>query len=422
MSAEETPAADAKAERVRVAGEQRRLDHAAQVELRAREAELALASRRAELEFRRQERARRREERNKRRADRQRGRAARLRRLRVVAPQVARTALVVVPIVAPMSVAWVGQISFACHTLRWPLVAGIAFAAAWELTVAFCAWMHHQARTAGDGGTLFRVATVVFAVAAATMNYWHAAPSLVPNPIAVSYGAMSLVGIAVWELYALLTHRRAARARGALPPARPRFGVVRWVRYPRETWEAWSLAIAHEYTTTGAALIAARLARARREAAADTRPRVVVMATCGPVKADPAALPELVAVQPAPSLAWEPPALLPEPFPALSGGAGTESERKPRPTRRRARSSRVAAHRAPAGLSRPSVEATDEELLARARELGITSATGLREKFGVGTGRASRLRDLLAESAHGSVSRSPAAPGRDDAASAPAAR
>jgi hypothetical protein len=176
------------------------------------------------------------------------------------APAVGRRAMIAVPIGSPMAVAWIGQIGFAEGTLKWPLLGGVVFAAAWELTTAFTGWMYHQARESGDSGTIFRIATWLFAGSAGAMNYWHALDGGVvtdPTPKAVSFGAMSLTGIALWELYTLLIHRKALRDQGRLPAARPRFGIARWTQYPRTTWVARSLSIKRGFTTVDDAWAAA---------------------------------------------------------------------------------------------------------------------------------------------------------------------
>ena len=188
-------------------------------------------------------------------------RARRVAGARTVLPAAGRRVMIVGPILMPMSVAWIGQIQFANHTLGWPLAGALVFAAAWELTTAFAGWMYHQARKEGDRGTLFRAATWLFAASAGGMNYWHALGEhsvYTPTPKAVSYGAMSLVGIALWELYASLIHRRRLRDDGKLPVARPRFGLARWLRFPRTTFRAWSLTIRDGLATTGQACAAAR--------------------------------------------------------------------------------------------------------------------------------------------------------------------
>jgi hypothetical protein len=187
------------------------------------------------------------------RAQAQQDRAERSKRLVGLARTVGLRLLISFPIVAPMTVAWIGQIGFAAQVLGWSLLGALVFAASWEATTAFCGWMYHQARKIGDKGTSYRIATWVFAAAAGTMNYWHSCPTVVvdgvervsldPTAKAVSYGVMSLTGIALWELYASLIHKKELRAKKLLPPPRPRFGVARWVRYPAITFSAWSLSI-----------------------------------------------------------------------------------------------------------------------------------------------------------------------------------
>jgi hypothetical protein len=255
MTADEP--ADRKATRMQVASEQARLDRAAAVEVR-----------RAELGLERQRQAAKEQARRERTHTRRQARKALVASVSTIAPTMGRRVMLAGPILAPMSVAWVGQIQFAIGTLRWPLVAALVFAASWELTTASAGWMYHQARKGGDRGTVFRVATWLFAASAGAMNYWHALGEhhsvYAPTPKAVSYGAMSLVGIALWELYASLIHRQELRARGALPAARPRFGLIHWMRFFRLTWTAWSLSIRDGITTTEGALAAARADLATR--------------------------------------------------------------------------------------------------------------------------------------------------------------
>ncbi|MDJ0465990.1 hypothetical protein [Streptomyces sp. H27-C3] len=172
--------------------------------------------------------------------------------------------MVIGPITAPMAVAWTGQAGFAEDILGWVAPFTVLFAAAWELSTAFVAWMYHQSRQGGDAGTLYRVSTWIFALGAAVMNFWHASGVPTPGsrvwdakaeiwteqitywhftPKAVAFAAMSIVGMVLWELYASLIHRRKLREDGRVAKARPSIGAVRWVRYPVHSFTAWSLAI-----------------------------------------------------------------------------------------------------------------------------------------------------------------------------------
>ncbi|WP_331730919.1 hypothetical protein OHV05_37670 (plasmid) [Kitasatospora sp. NBC_00070] len=180
-----------------------------------------------------------------------------------------RRLLAIVPITAPMAVAWTGQAGFAHDILGWIAPFTILFAAAWELSTAFVAWMYHQARQSGDSGALYRISTWVFAIGAAVMNYWHASATVVgqmwdpatlklvdqisywdPTPKAVAFSVMSITGMVLWELYASLLHRQKLRADGKVAKSRPTIGLIRWARYPGHSFTAWSLAITDESLST----------------------------------------------------------------------------------------------------------------------------------------------------------------------------
>ncbi|WP_097963360.1 hypothetical protein [Streptomyces sp. or20] len=204
------------------------------------------------------------------RADARAGKPTRTERVKEFVKVNAERLLVILPITAPMAVAWTGQAGFAKDILGWIAPWTILFAAAFELSTAFVGWMYHQARKDGDAGTLYRAGTWVFAMGAALMNFWHASGK--PDgprvwdaaarqwvqeitywhftPKAMAFATMSLVGMALWELYATLLHRRTLRADGKVAQARPSIGMVRWLRYPRHAFTAWSLAITDASLTT----------------------------------------------------------------------------------------------------------------------------------------------------------------------------
>lgn len=151
-----------------------------------------------------------------------------------------QTAMVVGPIMAPMSIAWTGQIGFAQKVLEWPFGGGVAYAAAYELTIVFCAWMYHEARKDGDIGSYYRMLTWFFALANGVQQWWHWADNWSATPRSVAYSTMTMIGILVWEAYNKLVIRRKLRADGKISGARPRIGFTRWLRYPRISWTAWS--------------------------------------------------------------------------------------------------------------------------------------------------------------------------------------
>lgn len=156
----------------------------------------------------------------------------------------ARRVLVAGPILAPMAVAWWSQTDYAKEAFGWWTVFALGFAAAWELTTAFTGWMYHQARQQGDSGTIYRIMTWVFASGAAAMNYaHHCGPGGKPTQASVAFATMSIVGMVLWELYASLVHRQYLREQGLVSRARPKIGLIRWIRFPVRAWTAWSLTI-----------------------------------------------------------------------------------------------------------------------------------------------------------------------------------
>ncbi|MER0443058.1 hypothetical protein ABR738_00455 [Streptomyces sp. Edi4] len=151
--------------------------------------------------------------------------------------------LIIVPILAPMVVAWTGQSGFAMRVLGWSFAGSLVYAAAYEMTTAYCAWLYDQARRDGDKGWEYRLATWAFGIGAAVQQWWHYSHDWAATPKAVTFSAMSMVGVVLWELFARLIHRRKLRADRNLPPALPSLGAARWLRYPVRSWTARSLMI-----------------------------------------------------------------------------------------------------------------------------------------------------------------------------------
>ncbi|MFI0220164.1 hypothetical protein [Streptomyces lydicus] len=198
-----------------------------------------------------------REERRAQRDDKRADRAARNARLRDLATATGRRIIVTGPILAPMAVAWTGQSQFAVQILGWSFIASVLYAAAYELTTVYWAWLYHQARSDGDSGWEYRLATWAFAAGAALQQWWHYSDNWNATPRSVTYSAMSAVGVLLWEGQARLIHRRKLRTEGKLPPARPRIGSVRWLRYPVRSWIAWSQITLEGHQTLDAAWTAA---------------------------------------------------------------------------------------------------------------------------------------------------------------------
>jgi hypothetical protein len=222
------------------------------------------ANRHDALQLRAEERRTLREERNaartearELRAEKRADRTESAHRAKDRATAIGRTILVTGPILAPMAVAWTGQSQFAIQILGWAFAASVLYAAAYELTTVYWAWLYHQARTDGDSGWEYRLGTWVFAAGAAVQQWWHYSDHWAATPRAVTYSVMSAVGVLLWEGRARLIHRRKMRAENKLAPARPRIGPARWVRYPVRSWTAWSLITLEGHQTLDAAWTAA---------------------------------------------------------------------------------------------------------------------------------------------------------------------
>ncbi|OKI16609.1 DUF2637 domain-containing protein [Streptomyces sp. CB03911] len=240
------PAADKRIQRMTARAAEKRANRHDALQLRAEE-------RRTLREERSAARTEARELRAEKRADR----TESAHRAKDRATALGRGVLVTGPILAPMAVAWTGQSQFAIQILGWAFAASVLYAAAYELTTVYWAWLYHQARTDGDSGWEYRLGTWVFAAGAAVQQWWHYSDHWAATPRAVTYSVMSAVGVLLWEGRARLIHRRKMRAENKLAPARPRIGVARWVRYPVRSWTAWSLITLEGHQTLDAAWTAA---------------------------------------------------------------------------------------------------------------------------------------------------------------------
>jgi Protein of unknown function (DUF2637) len=111
-----------------------------------------------------------------------------------------------------------------------------------------------------------RVTLFAFTGASAAANWWH---GLYASGIsgALYLGSMSLAVAWVFDLILRGIRSAARRRAGRLSDPLPKFGLAHWVRYPRLTFTAWSLAIKEGHKTPRAALDAARAARDAARAA-----------------------------------------------------------------------------------------------------------------------------------------------------------
>jgi hypothetical protein len=142
---------------------------------------------------------------------------------------------------------------------------------------------------AGDSALGDRLLVWLYALGSAALNVWHAdrAGGLAA---ALFYGGASVSAVVLWDRTLHATRRDALRELGAIDPPAPRFRAMRWVIRPRETWRAWSLAIAEGVSIPAEALALAREARSVAPASPAADPlRADVERIDGPADASPAA-------------------------------------------------------------------------------------------------------------------------------------
>ncbi|WP_026931243.1 DUF2637 domain-containing protein [Glycomyces tenuis] len=223
------------------------------IELRHREAEIERIEREAKAADREAKRARRAERRRARRQARtERARAAATRVYVFVAgnaPAVYSSGIYAMA----LYVAVYGQISMATER-GWPIIFGIGMAVFLEGLALSMALTAHQLRLKGERALVPAAMTWIAAGFASAINFVAHRDDLV---MASVLGASSLAAIIVWEVRSGAKHRDALRKLGLIPDPPERFGVRRWIRYPRSTWRAWSLDV-RDRVGSGAARLLAR--------------------------------------------------------------------------------------------------------------------------------------------------------------------
>lgn len=145
-----------------------------------------------------------------------------------------------------------GQISMAIDR-GWPLVVGIGMAVFLEGLALSMALTAHQLRLRNERAFVPAAMTWVAAGFASAINVVAHRDDPV---MAAVLGASSLAAIMVWEVRSGAKHRKVLRDKGWLPEPPERFGVRRWLRYPLETWAAWSLDVKQRVSAGAAVLIA----------------------------------------------------------------------------------------------------------------------------------------------------------------------
>jgi len=177
-------------------------------------------------------------------------------------------------------VAVAGQISMATER-GWPLVVGIGMAVFLEGLALSMALTAHQLRLKGERALIPAAMTWVAAGFASAINVVAHREDPV---MAAVLGASSLAAIIVWEVRSGAKHRDALRKLGLVPDPPERFGLRRWLRFPRSTFRAWSLDV-RDRVSDGAAVLLARVETAVQDAAAASSAESAAAALAAAVEA-----------------------------------------------------------------------------------------------------------------------------------------
>lgn len=233
------------------------------IELRRQEIEVANLEREAKAaakETRRNARAKRRNDKRKARLDRI--SAAALRVYLFVAgnmPSVYSSLIYGMS----LSVAIYGQINMATDR-GWPVMFGIGMAVFLEGLALSMALTAHQLRLRNERALIPAAMTWIAAGFASAINVLAHRDDPI---LAAVLGASSLAAIIVWEVRSGAKHRAVLRDKGWIPEPPERFGLRRWIRYPRSTFRAWSLDV-KDRVGDGAAVLLARVETAAQDTAA----------------------------------------------------------------------------------------------------------------------------------------------------------
>lgn len=140
---------------------------------------------------------------------------------------------------APALFAWDGQYTFAHDTLQAGWMSPL-MPIATEGGVLYNAYMAHRAVSEDVPATRYRLATVLWAAAAAGMNFWHGRTT----EIGVTLGLLSLASIVLLELSVHLSKSVKDKTARGRDMAAVRRALIRRLRYPVLSMQAAALAAA----------------------------------------------------------------------------------------------------------------------------------------------------------------------------------
>ncbi|WP_165990097.1 DUF2637 domain-containing protein, partial [Streptomyces sp. YIM 98790] len=131
----------------------------------------------------------------------------------------------------------------------------------------FCAVMAVREASQGDASLASRTLVWVFAGAAAWFNWVHAPRGAGHAGAPQFFAGMSLAAAVLFDRALKQTRRAALREQGLVPRPLPQIRFVRWLRAPRETYNAWSLMLLENVRTLDEAVDEVREEKRKKEEA-----------------------------------------------------------------------------------------------------------------------------------------------------------
>jgi hypothetical protein len=158
---------------------------------------------------------------------------------------------VVVGITAAMS--WRGLVGFGTNVLHLsrPWCYGVPVSL--DMAAMMCGALSLQAVADRDSAGGPRLLTFALILGSASANAYNA-QRVGGLAAALYFGSMSVLCGWLWDVVLRRVRRTVLRAIGAVERPLPRFRLVRWARYPRETYAAWSVAVKYGMTRPDEAL------------------------------------------------------------------------------------------------------------------------------------------------------------------------
>ncbi|MFJ2407061.1 DUF2637 domain-containing protein [Streptomyces xanthochromogenes] len=159
----------------------------------------------------------------------------------------------VVAITAAMS--WKGLTGFGHDVLHLPGKQAWGVPVSLDMAAMVCGALALRSVVLSDSAAGPRLLTFLLVAGSAGANWYHADRGVGGSTAAASYyAAMSVVSWALWEIVLRQIRRSMLKSIGAVERPLPKFRIVRWLRYPRETFAAWSVSVRFGLTRPDEAL------------------------------------------------------------------------------------------------------------------------------------------------------------------------